>query len=83
MTYLGEYHDFNPVLGEFTTPLYEGEVVLENFGLTVRAGKLFESLESMLSLMGVDGVLGIDLFRKFRVILKSGESAMYLIEYDE
>jgi hypothetical protein len=82
LTYLEEYQDFNPVLGKFTTPLYEGEVSIGNSKLPVRVGKPVQLLESMLSLMGVDGVLGIDLFRRFRVTFKSGESAMYMIEHD-
>ena len=81
LTYLKEYHDFNPILGEFTTPLYAGEVFLEGLRVSVRAGKMVQSLESKLSLMGVDGVLGIDLFREFRVIFRPEESVMYMMEH--
>jgi hypothetical protein len=66
--------DFSPMIGRFKTPIFEKDVMLADKGFIVSFGNLPNALEIPLTMMGIDGVIGYDLFNKFVVLFnfKSG-----------
>lgn len=66
---VGEKEDFHPMAGRYTTPVYEAvsEVVGRTF--TVSYGNLPALLALPLQVGSIDGVIGYDFFKSFRVML--------------
>jgi hypothetical protein len=65
---VGEKEDFHPMAGRYTTPVYEAvsEVVGRTF--TVSYGNLPALLALPLQVGSIDGVIGYDFFKSFKVM---------------
>ena len=71
----GEINDFHPLIGDFHTLTYRCEVVpvaaekpyFQMFG--VAPGMLSMTL----SMLQVDGIIGIDLFKRYRIQIRDGK----------
>lgn len=63
----GSFTDFYPGFGPFETETHQVDLTLAGVGFSVRCGSLPGMLRSTLSLSGVDGIIGNELF-KDRVI---------------
>lgn len=66
--------DFNPSVpgGTFTTPIYEFPAAFAGEGFTMRAGTLPLLMRATLPLLGVDGVVGMELLRRRPVLMADG-----------
>ena len=69
-----EVTDFNPMVpgDTFRTPLFELPVSFAGKSFSMRAGHLPSSLGMPLSLLGVDGIVGLDILSRFPLTLAGG-----------
>lgn len=70
--------DFNPLLGYFSTPIFPKNVKIGSNDFLCNFGNLPQMAEIPLSIMGIDGVIGFDLFIAFKVCLDFKNDVMYL-----
>lgn len=74
-----EVEDFNPLIGTFKTYTYRCEVnlIIEDLpslpSYHQEFGILPVRLESILSMLHFDGIIGIDLFKRYRIQIKAGK----------
>lgn len=68
-------YDYSPYIGDFLTSLYNCRTELFKLGITYEQlfGTPPQWLATLLSQYGVDGIIGIDLFKRFRIQIKGGE----------
>lgn len=59
----GRVTDFFPTMGPFETDTYHVEVTVGEVPLTLRCGTLPEPLHSALTVVGVEGIVGNEVFR--------------------
>jgi hypothetical protein len=59
----GRVTDFFPTMGPFESPTHHVDVVVGEVALTLRCGTLPEPLRSALTVVGVEGVVGNEVFR--------------------
>ena len=71
---VGTVEDFNPfVAGDvFETPIFEFPAAFAGQSFTMRAGHLPKMMGSMLRLLGVDGVVGMELLQRQPILLADG-----------
>jgi hypothetical protein len=69
LTPIGREQDFYPMLGTFETDVYEVPMSLGDLSFTLRCGALPTLLEATLAVAGKQVIIGVDLFRQFRVEL--------------
>ena len=79
-TQIEEREDFNPAIGQFTTPIYAMEASIGGQSFPVNFGKLPTKLAMMLQMMGIEGAIGYDLFDKYKVLLDFHQNQMLLME---
>lgn len=74
LTSHGTVEDFNPfVPGDvFETPLFEFPASFAGLSFTMRAGHLPQMMGSVLGLLGVDGVVGMELLRQRPLLIAEG-----------
>ena len=66
-------NDFHPSIGDFKTPIYSCKTqILITKPFFLDYGILPDGMSAILSLMQIDGIIGIDLFKRFRFQLKNG-----------
>ena len=67
--------DFNPSVpgGTFSTPIFEFPAAFAGREFGMRAGHLPMLLRATLSIIGVDGVVGMEVFGKIPVLIAGGE----------
>lgn len=75
---VGEKEDFHPMAGRYVTPVYELET--EVGGRTFRAtfGNLPMVVSLHLKLLKVDGVIGYDFFKSFKVMIDAAGGKMLI-----
>lgn len=61
--------DFSPFVGHYSTPIYDMQAMVGDVSFPVKFGTLPHSLSAPLKMMGLDGVIGYDLFAAFTVIM--------------
>ena len=66
---VGTYDDFYPTIGAFTCGSFEKTVSVGGISLDLTAGELPPSLESSLGSIGLDGILGNDIFDHYPKVL--------------
>ncbi len=66
---IGIEEDFYPGIGKFTTDCFEIPTNLGEHSFIVKYGKLPLVLQSTLSIAGTVGIVGLDFFNNFRVVL--------------
>ena len=66
--------DFNPMVpgGTFETPIFEFPASFGGRSFDMKAGHLPSTLRTMLSLMGVDGVVGMELLKHQPLLIAEG-----------
>ena len=66
--------DFNPMVpgGTFETPIFEFPVSFAGRNFEMRAGHLPSLIRATLSLLGVDGVIGMELLRRQPLLFANG-----------
>jgi hypothetical protein len=57
----GNFEDFSPFVGKFSTPTHELDVKLGNLPLSLRFGRLPRNLAAQLPLTGCNGIIGSDI----------------------
>ena len=72
--------DFSPLVGgEFTTPIFEIESAIEEVKFTCCYGNLPSTIEMMIRLMGVDGVIGYDLLASSKLMICAQDSSLLIL----
>lgn len=72
--------DFSPLVGgQFTTPIYDIESELGDKPFVCTYGNLPKQIEMMIGLLGVDGVIGYDLLRSFKLMINIRDHKMLLL----
>ena len=68
-------YDYSPYIGDFQTSLYNCKTELLVCGITYehQYGAPHPYLTALLSQYGVDGIIGIELFKRFRIEISGGE----------
>ena len=71
---IGQVTDFNPLVpgDSFETPIFEFPASFAGNDFTMKAGHLPDSLQMMLSVLGVDGVVGMEILKRFPVSIAEG-----------
>lgn len=71
---IGQVTDFNPLVpgDSFETPIFEFPATFAGNDFTMKAGHLPDSLQMMLSVLGVDGVVGMEILKRFPVSIAEG-----------
>ena len=71
---VGVAQDFSPYCGRFETTLYECQTYADPFDVPyiLRYGTPPPAVSRMLELLHVDGILGVDFFKRFRLLIKNG-----------
>lgn len=74
LTPIGQVTDFNPMVpgDTFETPVFELPVEFAGKAFTMKAGHLPGNLQMMLSMLGVDGVVGMEVLSRFSVAIADG-----------
>ena len=74
LTPIGQVTDFNPLVpgDTFETPIFEFPASFAGNDFTMKAGHLPGSLQMMLSVLGVDGVVGMEILKRFSVTIANG-----------
>jgi hypothetical protein len=72
----GVESDFYPGYGTFETPVYELQSSLVDTNFPVKYGNLPAALQSLLTMGNVQGIIGFDLFNRFRVMLDSQKNVI-------
>ena len=71
LTSVGVETDFYPGHGPFQTPVFEVQSKITESNFTVKYGNLPVSLQSLLTMGNVQGIIGFDLFNTHQVMLDS------------
>jgi hypothetical protein len=71
---VGSVTDFNPMVpgGSFVTPIFEFPVSFAGQNFNIRAGHLPFLIRTSLSLLGVDGVIGMELLQRQPLLIADG-----------
>lgn len=69
---VGEKEDFHPVIGRYVTPVYELESTVAGRVFTVSYGNLPNLLARTLLIAKIDGVIGYDFFKSFKIMFDFG-----------
>jgi len=77
---VGTAQDFYPLIGRFTTDIYEIEVGLGNHLFPITAGNLPELLQMTLAMTNAKGILGNDIFKNFNVCFNYTGNEIVLVE---
>lgn len=74
LTPVGQVTDFNPMVpgDSFETPVFELPAAFAGKEFTMKAGHLPANLQMMLSMLGVDGVVGMEVLSRFPVAIVDG-----------
>lgn len=74
LTPVGQVTDFNPMVpgDTFETPVFELPSAFAGKEFTMKAGHLPGSMQVMLTLMGIDGVVGMEILKRYPVAIADG-----------
>ena len=66
--------DFNPLMPSdtFETPIFEFQASFDEEVFTMKAGNLPTLMQTMISILGVKGVVGMEIFKRKRVLVADG-----------
>ena len=64
--------DFNPIVGEFETPIFEFPAAFAEQTFEMRAGHLPKVMQMEIGLLGIDGVVGMELLKRQPLLLAEG-----------
>ncbi len=80
---VGHYEDFNPVFGDFSTELYQCPTEVAGHAFDAKCGQLPDSASMLLPMMGVTGILGVDILKAYRITFMPSKARIYLEDYEE
>ena len=71
---IGQVTDFNPLVpgDTFETPIFEFPASFAGYDFMMKAGHLPASLQMMLSVLSVDGIVGMEILKRFSVTIADG-----------
>ena len=71
---VGQVTDFNPLVpgDTFETPVFEFPASFAGREFIMKAGYLPDSMQGMLTLMGIDGVVGMEVLKRYPVAIVDG-----------
>lgn len=72
-----ERDDFNPLVGHYNTPIYNIQAMISDTSFPVRFGTLPQSLSIPLKMIGLDGVIGYDLFASFTIVMDFKHNVLF------
>jgi hypothetical protein len=78
MASVAQLDDFNPLIGRFSTPIYEMKAQAASLTFAVRFGNLPGMFMTALTMVGINGIIGFDLFNAFTAILDLKAMQLYL-----
>ena len=64
--------DFSPEAGEFETPIFEFPAAFAGQAFEMRAGHLPKLMQLEISMLGIDGVVGMELLKRQPMLLAEG-----------
>lgn len=70
--------DFHPLLGYFTTPIYPKNTKIGDHDFLCNFGNLPQFAEMSLTMIGIEGVIGFDLFSAHKVCIEFKNNVLYL-----
>ncbi|MGM9869524.1 MAG: hypothetical protein ACI30R_07875 [Sodaliphilus sp.] len=70
-------NDFSPLIGRFTTPIYQTTANIHGTPFPVKFGEMQPLFENLLRMMNVEGIIGYDLFAQFTIILNFPKSTLH------
>lgn len=76
---VGEKEDFHPMAGRYVTPVYELEAEVGGKTFSATFGNLPTVMALQLKLLGVDGVIGYDFFKSFKVMIDVAGSKLVIL----
>lgn len=76
---VGEKEDFHPMAGRYVTPVYELEAEVGGKTFSATFGNLPTVMALQLKLLRVDGVIGYDFFKSFKVMIDAAESKLVIL----
>ncbi len=79
----GKKTDFNPMIGNFETPIYNINASIEGVVFPVKFGNLPDMYASQMKMMGLDGAIGYDLFIAYNVYLDFQNMTMHIGKFSE
>ena len=79
--FAGTHDDFHPSFGDFTTSIHECSLALGGSTFKARVGQLPEGADMLLGMLGVDGVLGSDLWKAYKTTFIPSEAKLILENY--
>lgn len=71
-------NDFNPLVGQFQTPIYAMEAAIDEYTFPVNFGVLPAMLAMPLKMIGIYGAIGFDLFNSFVVLLDFKTNTLFI-----
>lgn len=69
---LEHVHDYHPFYGEFWSDTYQLTTKIQGNDVKMNFGTLPAILQRPINMMGADGVIGYDLFSRFKLMYKQG-----------
>ena len=71
---VGRTTDFNPLIpgDTFETPVFEFPASFAGNAFPMKAGHLPGTLQGMLSMLGADGVVGMEILKRFAIVIADG-----------
>lgn len=69
--------DYNPVLGKFRTDIYEVRVGIGADTHVMSFGNLSTPVQMALKLVGIDGIIGYELFSRYGLLYQGGRWYAY------
>jgi len=78
---IGIESDFHPAFGKFETECFDIKATFGNKQFNVKFGNLPESLQIMLLISGVNGIIGYDFFNNFKILLDLKNNKMKYATY--
>jgi hypothetical protein len=79
---VGEWNDYHPVAGDFTTPVHRVPVEVGGEPIELECGAMPETLGMGLGLMGADILVGSGLLRRRRVTFAPSRGKLFIQPYN-
>ena len=76
---VGDEEDFYPMIGRFITKTYDVAVSFGGAMLNLKCGVLPQTLSSLLSVTGVDAIIGVEIFNYFDISFELKNNKAYLL----
>lgn len=75
---VGQRDDFHPIMGRYQVPIYDVTIGLADIQLPTQCGASPRLVQSTISLIGADGIIGYDLFAGRKVVFDFPEHILHI-----